>query len=87
MCGGFRHHVSINPVRIPMPPTTTPSSSAVTRVILAGGVGSAMEWFDFGVYAYLAPTRVNLQLTMERWPDVRFHATREFSLRGEAATY
>jgi peptide chain release factor 3 len=40
-----------------------------------------------GLYAYLAPTRVNLQLTMERWPDVRFHATREFSLRGEAATY
>ena len=39
-----------------MPPTTTPSSSAITRVILAGGVGSAMEWFDFGVYAYLAPT-------------------------------
>jgi MHS family proline/betaine transporter-like MFS transporter len=39
-----------------MPPTTTPSSSAIVRVILAGGVGSAMEWFDFGVYAYLAPT-------------------------------
>ena len=40
-----------------------------------------------GLWAYLAPTRVNLQLTMERWPDVRFHATREFSLRGAAATY
>jgi peptide chain release factor 3 len=26
---------------------------------------------------YVAPTRVNLQLTMERWPDVEFHATRE----------
>ncbi len=26
---------------------------------------------------YLAPTRVNLELTMERWPDVRFLATRE----------
>ena len=26
---------------------------------------------------YLAPTRVNLQLTEERWPDVRFSATRE----------
>ncbi|MBU0501510.1 MAG: peptide chain release factor 3 [Gammaproteobacteria bacterium] len=26
---------------------------------------------------YLAPTRVNLQLTQERWPDVRFLATRE----------
>ena len=40
-----------------------------------------------GLLAYLAPTRVNLQLTMERWPDVRFHATREFSLRGAGATY
>ncbi len=26
---------------------------------------------------YVAPTRVNLQLTEERWPDVRFRATRE----------
>ncbi|WP_151704040.1 peptide chain release factor 3 [Nitrincola alkalilacustris] len=26
---------------------------------------------------YLAPTRVNLSLTEERWPDVRFRATRE----------
>lgn len=26
---------------------------------------------------YIAPTRVNLQMTMERWPDVQFHATRE----------
>ena len=26
---------------------------------------------------YIAPTRVNLELTMERWPEVEFHATRE----------
>lgn len=26
---------------------------------------------------YIAPTRVNLQMTMERWPDIRFLATRE----------
>ncbi len=26
---------------------------------------------------YLAPSRVNLQLTEERWPDLKFHATRE----------
>jgi peptide chain release factor 3 len=30
-----------------------------------------------GELTYLAPTRVNLQLTMERWPDVAFHTTRE----------
>ncbi len=26
---------------------------------------------------YLAPTRVNLQLTEERWPDIEFAPTRE----------
>jgi peptide chain release factor 3 len=26
---------------------------------------------------YLAPTRVNLQLTLERWPDIQFRTTRE----------
>ena len=30
-----------------------------------------------GQLVYLAPTRVNLNLTMERFPDVRFLATRE----------
>ena len=30
-----------------------------------------------GHLTYLAPTRVNLSLTEERWPDVRFKATRE----------
>ena len=30
-----------------------------------------------GRLVYLAPTRVNLDLTLERWPDVRFTATRE----------
>ena len=30
-----------------------------------------------GHLTYLAPTRVNLGLTEERWPDIRFHATRE----------
>jgi len=30
-----------------------------------------------GSLAYIAPTRVNLDLTIERWPDIEFHATRE----------
>ncbi len=30
-----------------------------------------------GNLTYLAPTRVNLNLTQERWPDIEFHATRE----------
>jgi peptide subunit release factor RF-3 len=30
-----------------------------------------------GALVYLAPSRVNLQLAMEKWPKVRFDATRE----------
>jgi peptide chain release factor 3 len=33
-----------------------------------------------GQLVYLAPTRVNLQLTEERWPDIRFKATRETTI-------
>ena len=31
-----------------------------------------------GALVYLAPSRVNLQLTQERWPDLEFHETREY---------
>ena len=30
-----------------------------------------------GELVYIAPTRVNLEMTRERWPEIRFHATRE----------
>jgi peptide chain release factor 3 len=30
-----------------------------------------------GNLTYLAPTRVNLELNIERWPDITFHSTRE----------
>ena len=30
-----------------------------------------------GLLTYLAPTRVNLVVTEERWPDIRFLTTRE----------
>ncbi|HEX7339376.1 MAG TPA: peptide chain release factor 3 [Rhodanobacteraceae bacterium] len=33
-----------------------------------------------GELVYLAPTRVNLQLTQERWPDITFRATREHNV-------
>ena len=32
---------------------------------------------------YIAPSRVNLQLTEERWPDIKFAATRETLLFAE----
>ena len=31
-----------------------------------------------GSLVYIAPTRVNLSLTEERWPDIQFRATREY---------
>ena len=36
-----------------------------------------------GQLVYLAPTRVNLQLTEERWPQIRFAATRETTIFAE----
>lgn len=33
-----------------------------------------------GNLTYLAPNRVNLSLTEERWPDIRFHETRELTV-------
>lgn len=35
-----------------------------------------------GDLVYIAPTRVNLSLTEERWPDIRFRATREHGASG-----
>jgi peptide chain release factor 3 len=33
-----------------------------------------------GALVYLAPGRVNLQLTLERWPDISFRETREHAV-------
>jgi len=33
-----------------------------------------------GALVYLAPSRINLQLTLERWPDIRFSETREHAM-------
>jgi peptide chain release factor 3 len=38
-----------------------------------------------GQLVYLAPTRVNLQLTIERWPTITFAATREHASAVETA--
>jgi peptide chain release factor 3 len=64
-----------------------PVSVATARWV-RGGTAKKMEEFreknamNLGIDAagqlvYLAPTRVNLQLTQERWPDFTFAATRE----------
>ena len=46
-------------------------------------VGENVALDGGGLPAYLAPSRVNLQLTTERWPEIAFHSTREVSLRRE----
>lgn len=40
-------------------------------------LSDALALDHHGELVYIAPTRVNLQLTQERWPEVRFTATRE----------
>jgi peptide chain release factor 3 len=55
---------------------------------IAGGESRKLEEFRIrafenlavdhgGALVYLAPSRVNLQLTLERWPDIAFRETRE----------
>jgi peptide chain release factor 3 len=39
--------------------------------------GDNLAWDGDGNLSYIAPTRVNLDLTQERWPEIEFHATRE----------
>jgi len=34
-----------------------------------------------GSLAYIAPSRVNLDLIIERWPEIEFHATREHGIQ------
>ena len=36
-----------------------------------------------GALVYLAPSRVNLQLTLERWPGINFRETREHASAAE----
>ena len=56
-----------------------PAGYAVSGFPLGDGNDPGSQGFTIGEseLVYLAPTMVNLQLTQERWPDVRFHATRE----------
>lgn len=35
---------------------TVTDESAVRRAVKAASLGNAMEWFDFGIYSYLAVT-------------------------------
>ena len=39
--------------------------------------GDNLAYDGGGCLTYLAPTRINLDLTIERWPDIEFTATRE----------
>jgi peptide chain release factor 3 len=64
-----------------------PVSVATARWIKGGTPKKAEEFREknamnlavdaAGQLVYLAPSRVNLQLTQERWPDFEFAATRE----------
>jgi peptide chain release factor 3 len=42
-----------------------------------GKISGNLAYDGGGHLTYLAPTRVNLSLTEERWPEISFRATRE----------
>jgi peptide chain release factor 3 len=46
-------------------------------------LGQNLAYDAAGQLVYLAPTRVNLQLTEERWPDFEFAKTRETTIFAE----
>ena len=64
-----------------------PAGIATARWVSAGDPGrledfrrkndSRLALDGAGNLAYLAPSMVNLNLTVERWPGIAFHATRE----------
>ncbi len=58
---------------------TSTKSGELEKFVKQAGDNVAID--GGGHPAYLAPSRVNLQLTAERWPEITFHATREVSLR------
>jgi peptide chain release factor 3 len=60
---------------------TSQKSAELEKFMRQAGSNVALD--GGGLPAYLAPSRVNLQLMSERWPEVEFHATREVSLRRE----
>eukprot|EP00961_Rhodomonas_salina_P290136 3920705-Rhodomonas_salina.4 len=37
-------------------PENVPEKAKMTRVVIASIVGNVLEWFDFGIFAFLAPT-------------------------------
>src|SRR5262245_17747989 len=39
----------------PHPPVTAAPTTPARRTIIAGAVGSVLEWYDFAIYGFLAP--------------------------------
>src|SRR5262249_42915243 len=49
---------AVPPARVPA--ETAPTMHAVRQNVVAGAVGSVLEWYDFAIYGYLAPIIGNL---------------------------
>jgi len=84
----LQHEYNVDCVFEPAPYQTArwvscddPSTLAKFRRQLADNV--ALDAGNF--IAYMAPTRVNLQLIEERWPDITFYKTRELSAATQLA--
>ncbi len=76
----LRHEYSVECVFEPVQVQTarwvvSDSAAAIERLKAHSPNHMAVD--GAGQLAYLAPTRVNLQLAEERWPEIEFRATRE----------
>ena len=53
----------------------------VNKADFEAALGHNVAYDAAGNLAYLATSGVNLRLTQERWPKLKFHATREHSAK------
>ncbi len=72
-CGGRGTGAAVNALQVKNGPMKVVSMADIVPAKLNDNL--ALD--SGGALVYIAPTRVNLELTKERWPDVEFLATRE----------
>ena len=71
-------HPPLGALTVTGKPRFRPAESAGLAPALKGMPAYDNLAIDGGGYlTYLAPTRANLSLAEERWPDIRFNTTRE----------
>lgn len=84
----LKHEYNVDCIFEPAPYQTARWISCDDHKMLdkfCGQLGDNIALDGGNFIAYMAPTMVNLQLTEERWPDIRFYKTRELSATSQLA--